>query len=70
VNPYPVALDGGEHCVGLIGQAALADNRHRVGDVLGDLLADSERRDRERNKHLTLFCMISRINDKCGMASS
>jgi hypothetical protein len=47
----PVALDGGGHRVGPVRQAAFAYNPYRVRDILGNHLADSERRHREGDKH-------------------
>lgn len=59
LNPYPVALDRGEHRVGVVGQSAGADHADGLRDDLADALADAERGDRERYKHVPTLAVAS-----------
>jgi hypothetical protein len=45
LNPYPVALDRGEHRVGPVGQPAGAHDAHGLRDDFADAFADAERGD-------------------------
>src|SRR5215471_19117881 len=62
----PVTLDRGEHGVGPAGQAALADDPDRIGDILRDVLADSERRDRERDQHWLSLMIVANVSADAG----
>ncbi len=51
LSPYPVALDRGEHRVGLVRQPAGPDDPHGLRDDLADALADAERGNRKSDEH-------------------
>ena len=53
----PLALDVGEHRVGLVGQAAVADELHRSGDGPAHRIAGTERTDGERSNHAPIVAL-------------
>jgi hypothetical protein len=55
LNPYPVALDKGEHGIRPVRQAGIPDNPDGLGDKLADAVAGPQRSDRERNQHARML---------------
>src|ERR1700750_3377253 len=55
----PLALDGGEHGVGLVRQPALPDHPDGLGHHLTDCLSGAKRRNRKRDEHSPLLSLVS-----------